>query len=251
MKPVFYDLHIHSCLSPCGDNDMTPNNIVHMALLAGFDMIALTDHNTCGNCPALLTVAREAGLTAVPGMELCTAEEAHVVCLFPELEAAMAFDAAVAPTLPPVRNRPDIFGEQLMMDAGDEIVGRRDILLTTASSISVEEVLPLARSFGGTAFPAHIDRESYSVLSALGDIPAVGFRAVEITARGDLPALLARYPETREKPLLLNSDAHYLHQLGDPAAWLELPERSAAALVAALDGRLPCGWGRSGFEGGA
>lgn len=131
--------------------------------------------------------------------------------------------------LPPVRNRPDIFGEQLMMDAGDEIVGRRDILLTTASSISVEEVLPLARSFGGTAFPAHIDRESYSVLSALGDIPAVGFRAVEITARGDLPALLARYPETREKPLLLNSDAHYLHQLGDPAAWLELPERSAAA----------------------
>ena len=104
-----YDLHIHSCLSPCGDADMTPNNIVHMALLAGFDMIALTDHNTCGNCPAVLTVAREAGLIAVPGMELCTAEEAHVVCLFPELEAAMAFDAAVAPTLPPVRNLPGGF----------------------------------------------------------------------------------------------------------------------------------------------
>ena len=209
-----YDLHIHSCLSPCGDSDMTPNNIVNMALLAGFDIIALTDHNSSGNCPALLQVAEGTGLTVVPGMELCTAEEAHVVCLFPSLEAAMSFSAAVALTLPPVNNRPDIFGEQLLMDADDEIVGRQDILLTTASSISVEEVLPLARSFGGTAFPAHIDRDSYSVTAALGDIPPVGFQAVEITARGDVPALVARYPEAVGKPLLLNSDAHYLHQPG-------------------------------------
>lgn len=240
-----YDLHIHSCLSPCGDSDMTPNNIVNMALLAGFDIIALTDHNSSGNCPALLQVAEGTGLTVVPGMELCTAEESHVVCLFPNLEAAMSFSAAVALTLPPVNNRPDIFGEQLLMDADDEIVGRQDILLTTASSISVEEVLPLARSFGGTAFPAHIDRDSYSVTAALGDIPPVGFQAVEITARGDVPALVARYPEAVGKPLLLNSDAHYLHQLGDPSAWLDLPDKSAAAVVAALDGRIACPWGRS------
>lgn len=240
-----YDLHIHSCLSPCGDSDMTPNNIVNMALLAGFDIIALTDHNSSANCPALLQVAEGTGLTVVPGMELCTAEEAHVVCIFPSLEAAMSFSAAVAPTLPPVNNRPDIFGEQLLMDADDEIVGRQSILLTTASSISVEEVLPLARSFGGTAFPAHIDRDSYSVTAALGDIPPVGFQAVEITARGDVPALVARYPEAAGKPLLLNSDAHYLHQLGDPAAWLDLPDKSAAAVVAALDGRIACPWGRS------
>ena len=145
-----YDLHIHSCLSPCGDADMTPNNIVHMALLAGFDMIALTDHNTCGNCPALLTVAREAGLTAVPGMELCTAEEAHVVCLFPALEGALAFEAAVRPTLPPVENRPDIFGEQLLLDAQDGIVGREPYPVSDKAA----EILQQLMRFGVTRFRA-------------------------------------------------------------------------------------------------
>ena len=240
-----FDLHMHSCLSPCGGAENTPADLAAMCALAGLDVVALTDHNSSGNCPALLQVAEGTGLTVVPGMELCTAEEAHVVCLFPSLEAAMSFSAAVALTLPPVNNRPDIFGEQLLMDADDEIVGQQDILLTTASSISVEEVLPLARSFGGTAFPAHIDRDSYSVTAALGDIPPVGFQAVEITARGDVPALVARYPEAAGKPLLLNSDAHYLHQLGDPSAWLDLPDKSAAAVVAALDGRIACPWGRS------
>ncbi len=98
---LYYDLHIHSCLSPCGDSDMTPNNIVNMARLADLNLIALTDHNSCRNCPAILAAARGSGLTVLPGMELCSAEEAHVVCLFPTLEAAEAFDAAVLPTLPP------------------------------------------------------------------------------------------------------------------------------------------------------
>lgn len=246
-----YDLHIHSCLSPCGDADMTPNNIVHMALLAGFDMIALTDHNTCGNCPALLTVAREAGLTAVPGMELCTAEEAHVVCLFPELEAAMAFDAAVAPTLPPVRNRPDIFGEQLMMDAGDEIVGRRDILLTTASSISVEEVLPLARSFGGPPFPP----------TSTGN-PTASFLRWEISLRwgsgrwrsppgGTCPLWLPGIPKPGGNRCCSTPTLIICTSLGIlPPGW-SCRKDPPPPWWAALDGRLPCGWGRSGFEGGA
>lgn len=241
---VYYDLHIHSCLSPCGDSDMTPNNILNMALLAGFDMIALTDHNSCKNCPAIWEAARGSGLAVVPGMELCTAEEAHVVCLFPTLEAALAFDASVRPTLPPVTNRPDIFGEQLILDAEDNITGRMETLLTTASSISVDHVLPLARSFGGTAFPAHIDRPSYSIPAALGDIPPLGFRAMEITRQGDIPTLCGQYAELAGKPLLLDSDAHYLHQIGDPSAWFDLPEKSPEALIAALDGRLPCEWGR-------
>ena len=88
---VYYDLHIHSCLSPCGDNDMTPNNIVNMSLLNGMDMIALTDHNSCKNCRAAVRAGEEAGVTVVPGMELTTSEEAHVVCLFPTVEQAEAF----------------------------------------------------------------------------------------------------------------------------------------------------------------
>ena len=242
---LHYDLHIHSCLSPCGDNDMTPNNIVNMARLAELDVIALTDHNSCGNCAAAWRAAQEAGILLLPGMELCTAEEAHVVCLFPDLPSALAFEERVIPTRPPVENRPDIFGDQLLLDELDNVVGSEPILLTTASSVSVEEVLSLARSCGGTAFPAHIDRPSYSVTAALGDVPPVGFAAAEVTAAGDVDALRAQYPLIRDLPLLQSSDAHYLHQIQERGPWLELPDASPETLIAALDGRIRCGWSRA------
>ena len=241
---VRYDLHIHSCLSPCGDEDMTPNNIVNMALLAGLDLVALTDHNSCKNCPAFLQAAERAGLVALPGMELCTAEECHVVCLFSTLDAAMSFDRLVETTLPPVENRPDIFGNQWIMDAEDRVIASFPLLLTTASSISVDEVARLAREYGGAAFPAHIDRPSYSVTAALGDIPPVGFRVMEVTAAGDVDALAAQYPEMRGKPLLLDSDAHYLENIQEAGPWLELPENRPEALIAALNGEFPAAWGR-------
>ena len=90
-----YDLHIHSCLSPCGDDDMTPGNIVGMSAIKGLDVIAVTDHNSCRNCPAVLKLAEQYGVLAIPGMELTTAEEVHAVCLFSELSAAMEFDRFV------------------------------------------------------------------------------------------------------------------------------------------------------------
>lgn len=245
----YYDLHIHSALSPCGDRDMTPGNIAGMARLCGLDIIALTDHNACGNCQALMRAGRQHGLTVLPGMELCTAEEIHVVCLFAALEGALGFEKEVAARRPSIPNRPDIFGEQLLLDAEDNLVGTEPSLLLAAASLSLEEVLPLARRFGGTAFPAHIDRDSYSVPAALGDIPPLGFPAAEITAEGDVSGLTARYPAIRDIPLLLNSDAHYLHQLPDAAAWLELEDPTPEAIIAALDGRLPFRWGRSRDEG--
>lgn len=146
---VYYDLHIHSCLSPCGDNDMTPNNIVNMSLLNGMDMIALTDHNSCKNCRAAVRAGEEAGVTVVPGMELTTSEEAHVVCLFPTVEQAEAFGDYVESRSPEIRNRPEIFGDQLIMDWQDEVVGRVSRLLINASSISVGELPGLMAEFGG------------------------------------------------------------------------------------------------------
>ncbi len=241
---VYYDFHLHSCLSPCGDEEMTPHDLVHMAALLGLQAIALTDHNSCLNCPAAAQVAAEIGLTFLPGMELCTAEEAHIVCLFPTTEQALAFQNTVDSTLPPVRNRPDIFGEQIICNAQDEPVGTQDVLLTTASTISVDTVVPLVRSFGGTAFPAHIDRPSYSVTAALGNIPPVGFTAVEITATGDVEQLTAQYPEIRHTPLLLNSDAHRLLDINEPLAYLELADASPATIIAALNGSVPCSWSR-------
>lgn len=241
---VHYDLHIHSCLSPCGDEDMTPNNIVNMAKLCGLELIALTDHNSCKNCPALLKAAAKAGITAVAGMELCTAEECHVVCLFPSPDSAMDFDAYVSAALPPIQNNPAAFGEQWIMNENDEVVGREDLLLITASSISVDRVTETVRKYGGTAFPAHVDRPSYSVTASLGTIPSVGFRATEISPNGDAASLAVQYPEMRGKPVLFNSDAHYLEQIQEAGPWLDLPECTPKALIAALNGKIPCSWGK-------
>ena len=118
---LYYDLHINSSLSPCGDNDMTPNNIVNMAKLNELDIIAVTDHNTCRNCSAAIKVGEEVGLTVVPGMELTTSEDIHVVCLFPDLESAEKFDKYVYERLMKIPNEADIFGHQYVMNENDEI----------------------------------------------------------------------------------------------------------------------------------
>lgn len=242
---VYYDLHIHSCLSPCGDNDMTPNNIVNMSLLNGMDMIALTDHNSCKNCRAAVRAGEEVGVTVVPGMELTTSEEAHVVCLFPTVEQAEAFGDYVESRSPEIRNRPEIFGDQLIMDWQDEVVGRVSRLLINASSISVGELPGLMAEFGGAAFPAHIDHDSYSVISSLGAIPAEAeFHAAEISGKGDKELLLKRYPELQDMILLMDSDAHYLDWLKERRPWLDLPEKTARCLVDALNGKIQVKWER-------
>ena len=114
MQTLSYDLHIHSCLSPCGEDDMTPANIAGMAKVIGLDVIALTDHNSCKNCPAIVRAAQEYGITVLCGMELCTAEEVHVLCYFPTLDNAMDFDSYVYGCIPDLPNTPALFGNQLL-----------------------------------------------------------------------------------------------------------------------------------------
>ena len=118
-----YDLHVHSCLSPCADNDNTPNNLAGMGYLNGLKIMALTDHNSARNCPAFFAAAERYGIVPVPGMELTTAEDIHVVCLFPSLEDALAFNDAVDEKRIRIPNRKDIFGDQLILDAEDEVIG--------------------------------------------------------------------------------------------------------------------------------
>ena len=234
MSGLFYDLHIHSCLSPCGDEDMTPNNIVNMALLKGLDLIALTDHNSCKNCPAVLEVAKDTPLTVLPGMELTTAEEIHLVFLFPQLEQAMAFDQYVYERLLPVKNKPAVFGRQLLLDAGDNLVGEEPLLLINATSISVDEAPALAARFGGLVWPAHIDRPSNSILSALGFIPPeLGFTAVEVA---NPAAFFAQHnPLGGQKYHLLTcSDAHRLGDIAEAEHTLPLKAPTFEALAAYL-----------------
>ena len=234
---IYADLHIHSCLSPCGDNDMTPYNLVQMAKLLGYDMIALTDHNTCRNCKSAEKIGNEIGLTVVSGMELCTAEEIHCVCLLPNSDTAEAFSAYVRTTLPPVENQPEIFGEQRVMDCGDTILDTEPLLLTTASSISVDALVPLVKKFGGACFPAHLDRASYSLLSVFGFLyPELQFTAAEFTPQADLPPYLDAHPLLREMRIVRNSDAHYLENMLEPNEPLPLRDCSAKALIDYING---------------
>lgn len=234
---LFYDLHLHSCLSPCGDNDMSPYNLVNMAKLLGYDIIALTDHNSCENCESAIRVGEDIGLTVVPGMELCTSEEIHNVCLFPTIKKAMEFSRFIKTTMPPVRNKESIFGEQLIMDTADGITGNEEILLTVASSLSIDELPDIVDSYGGICYPAHIDRSSYSVISALGDFPeSLRVNAFELTPDADEEEYRKSYPALEGKTLIRSSDAHYLQNMREAEFSLELKENSAQALISFFKG---------------
>ncbi len=146
VKRYHYDFHIHSCLSPCGDDEMTPADIVGMACVNGLDIIALTDHNCARNTPAAVRAGERAGLTVIPGMELETAEEVHVVLLFPTAEAALACGQVVDDARFKIGNRPDIYGRQVIMDESDNECGEVADLLVTSTSIGVYEAAALAGS---------------------------------------------------------------------------------------------------------
>lgn len=228
---LYYDFHIHSCLSPCGDKDMTPQNIVNMSKIMGFDAIALTDHNTAKNCPAVEKAAKKAGLTFIPGMELCTAEEVHIVCLFPTLLKALEFSDYVSATLPPIKNKPKIFGEQLILNENDEITGTEEALLIGASSISCGKVVETVNSFGGICYPAHIDRSSFSIISNLGAIDETfGFSCAEIFNKSEEARLKEQYPYLNQLKILSDSDAHYLENMRLPEHFIDIPENSVQAI---------------------
>lgn len=232
-----YDLHIHSCLSPCGDDEMTPANIAGMAALKGLSVIALTDHNTCRNCPALLAAASEYGLLAVPGMEINTVEEVHAICLFPTLEAAMEFDAYVYAKLIKFPNDEAIFGKQQIYNSRDQICAAEPNLLINATEISFDGLWELVRSYDGVMFPAHVDKQSNSLLSNLGFIPPDSqFRTAEVKDLSGLGRLREDHPYLRTCRMIRNSDAHYLGDISEARLTLEVEERSAAGVIKGLAG---------------
>ncbi len=234
---LFYDLHIHSCLSPCGDDDMTPGNIVGMAALKGLDVIAVTDHNSCKNCPAVLTLAEEYGLLAIPGMELTTAEEVHVLCLFASLQQALSFDAYVHEQLFAIANKEHIFGKQQICDAQDACIGTEPFLLINSTRISIDALYALVASFEGVMIPAHIEKNANSLLCNLGFVPPDSeFKVIELKDPSQLPMLCQQNPYLNGCKVLCNSDAHYLQDIKEPSETLTVTERSIEAVLAALQG---------------
>ncbi len=219
----FYDLHLHSCLSPCGDELMTPANIAGMGKVIGLTVMALTDHNTAKNCPAFFKVCEAYGITAIAGMELSTAEDVHLVCLFPTLDAALAFDEVIASHRMPIDNDPDIYGRQLVMNENDEILEEMKPLLVAATDLFMGDAVDLVRSFEGVVYPAHIDRDSSGIIAMLGDIPPeYAFAAVEYRDIANREAYEALYAEARGKKVVTSSDAHRLEAINEAVNVIEL-----------------------------
>ena len=226
---LYYDLHMHSALSPCGDNDMTPNNIVHMAMLNELDMIAVTDHNACDNLPAVYKVAEECGVLLIPGVEVTTAEEVHVLGYFPGVAEALSFSDYIYAALPDVPLREDIFGEQLILNEEDEIIGKKSKLLINACAYSYDEIFAEIRRRGGVPVPAHVNRDAYAVVSNLGMIPEDPLlHTIEVyenlpTGTIDIASFRCTY----------SSDAHYLENIAERRHYLNC-DRTVESVLAKL-----------------
>lgn len=228
-----YDLHIHSCLSPCGDEDMTPNNIVNMAFVKGLDIISITDHNACNHVRIASEIADSLGILLIPGMEVQTREEVHILCYFPTLEAIEDFDEKLTPLKSKIPNRIDKFGHQTIRDITDSVIGEYQEALIMSVDISLEDLKALVDSFQGVIVPAHVNKSSNSILVNLGFIPSdLNVKCVEIYEKSELNELFVR-----NFIKLYNSDAHYLQYLNEPINCLELKDKTCTALIDYLSGK--------------
>jgi len=211
------DLHIHSCLSPCSSLEMGPTSVIEQALKQKLTHIALCDHNTTRNCEAFAEVAQKNGLGFIPGIEVTTAEEAHVICLFDSLKKAFRFGAKIEDSLWKTPLDAEKMGEQIVVNAEEEIIGEVDFYLSVASSYSVDDVVKFVKDLGGVVIPAHIDKNIFSILTQLGFLPDLPFSAVELSSgfvRKNYD-YSNNYRLVDEKmQVITSSDSHYLHTIG-------------------------------------
>jgi hypothetical protein len=180
LRPFRADLHVHTCLSPCAELDMTPRQIVDAAKGKGLDILAITDHNSAENTEAARRAASGSGLVVLSGMEITSSEEVHVLALFEDGEGAMRMQDIVYENLPPGENDEELYGQQVIVNEFDEVMGFNTRLLITATRLSLEALVSMIHSCGGLCVASHIDREAFSVISQLGFIPGdAGFDALE------------------------------------------------------------------------
>ncbi len=223
------DLHIHTALSPCADNDMTPNNIVNMALIKGLDAIAITDHNCTKNVKAVVECADDKDILVVPAVEVMTNEEVHLLCYFEDMDMLSDFGEYVYYHLPETKNEQGIFGQQLIMDSFDQITGNEEKMLLNAINAGIYEVADRVNTMGGACVPAHADRNSYSIISNLGSIPEdLCFKYVEYSADSPLESDFKRYKR------LIGSDAHDLSHILEPCMFMELKEKRIKCIIQEL-----------------
>jgi PHP family Zn ribbon phosphoesterase len=226
------DLHVHTCLSPCTELNMSPKSILASAKKKGIDIIGICDHNSSENSPAVMKRARKMPITVLPGLEVTSREEVHVLALFDAVEAALKLQERVYENLPG-ENDEEAFGRQVVVNEKEEVEGFSSKLLIGATTIPLEEVVLLIHSFGGLAIASHIDREAYSIIGQLGFVPEnLALDALEISPRLTFEKAVKLYPYNY--PITCSSDAHYPDDIGKGSTSFLLEEGSLAEIRKAL-----------------
>jgi PHP family Zn ribbon phosphoesterase len=202
------DLHIHTCLSPCAELEMSPKNIVKQAKDCGLDIIGICDHNSGENVLAVQRSAQQAGLSVIYGIEVTSREEVHILALFESERELLRMQNIIYDNLKGI-NIEEFYGEQVIVNEYDEVVGFNNRLLIGATNLSVDKIVDLIHELNGLAIAAHIDRESFSIIGQLGFIPdSLHFDALEISSKDKLPVNI------KPIPLISSSDAHTLNAIG-------------------------------------
>lgn len=227
------DLHIHSCLSPCAELEMSPRAIARAARSAGLELVSLADHNTARNAPAFAEACRAEGLQALFGLEVSTVEGAHVLCIFQTPEAAGAFGEFIFSRLDEIPLLPSKMNCQPVCNAEGEVEELLEYYLGGTTDIPVSDLCRHAHDAGGLCIPAHIDRPGMGLVSQLGSVPDLPFDAVEISADYPLAADPARV--RGRWAMLRSSDSHYLGQIGEGWTDLDIPQATLTALKDAFE----------------
>lgn len=239
LKPFTADLHVHTLLSPCAEIEMTPRNIIRHARQYGIDIIAVTDHNAGDNAQAMFDAARKTDIHILPGMEVETKEEIHVLILFDELKDAAVWQKYVQAHLPDVKNNDSKFGAQFIVDHEDNLISIKEQMLLMPTDVSLEEMTAAAEEYGGLIIASHIDRPSYSILSQLGFVPeGVVLHAVELSKTAKFDNIPAYYPSIMKYPIITSSDAHTIDDfLRGPKTVFFIEQPSVAEIKLALCGQ--------------
>jgi len=236
------DLHIHTFLSPCASRDMSPGAVVRRCREVGLDIVAIADHNTAGNVArATAESARgpTTGPVVIPGMEVCTSEELHVLTLLPDLACAAQWDAVVRRALAPGENVPEVFGEQWVQDASTGAIRSDTGLLAAPTRLPLAYVVSQVTALGGACIPSHVDRTAFSIFSQLGFIPqGLDIAGLEVSRAISRKQAVLRLPEIAGYGLISSSDAHSLDEIGLGCSLLWIEEPTVAEIILALRGAL-------------
>ena len=231
------DLHIHTCLSPCSDWEMSPKKIVRKSIEQQLYIIAICDHNSAENVQAAMSLGAELGLCVLPGMEICSREEVHMLGIFSAVEQAQAMQEFVYAHLPG-ENQAKLFGYQVVVNEKDEVCGEVSRLLIGASRLSLQDIVAKIHTLGGLSIASHVDRPSYGVIGQLGFIPAdLSLDGLEVSHRVPLNEVREKIPGVMNLPCISSSDAHFLDDIGKVKTVFTLAAPTFGEIRLALKGK--------------